>query len=376
LGYWQALNLALYSIGVVLARHCAPSRVAEKLGMVGKADSVQRRLERFLHNPRIDWQRCCQEWSRWVLSCFGKKEIILLVDETKLQDRLSIMVVGLSYRYCCIPLAFWCYQSEAWPLGQVDLIMELLRWVAVGVPEGSIPVLQADRGLGTSPALMEKVKALGWHYLFRVQNGSKVQTKKGKWKTLHSLVKCGESWSGRGIVFKTRGRIDAFVHVIWEQGYHEPWCLVTNAPHLNGWLYAQRYWQEASFRDLKSDGWQWHCSRIWTPAHANLLVLVMSLAYASVLTLGTWVFDDPDQLIWVTKGQKHKTYSIFRLGLRYWEHLLLHARYFLFSLTLKPYIIWKDERFASPSSRSPLPDSLPPPFLPSFSHQSAISVGV
>ncbi len=63
-GRWQVLGLAIYSYGVVLARQCAPSRVAEKLGSLGKADSVQRRLERWLNNERINWQAGCRLWSR------------------------------------------------------------------------------------------------------------------------------------------------------------------------------------------------------------------------------------------------------------------------------------------------------------------------
>jgi hypothetical protein len=55
---------------------------------------------------------------------------------------------------------------------------------------------------------------------------------------------------------------------------------VTNCPGLDGWDYAKRYWQEAAFREQKSDGWQWQASRIFSPAYANLLVLVLTLAYA------------------------------------------------------------------------------------------------
>ncbi|MHB8752858.1 MAG: hypothetical protein ACYDBJ_27150 [Aggregatilineales bacterium] len=88
---------------------------------------------------------------------------------------------------------------------------------------------------------------------------------------------------------------------------------------LDGWEYAKRYWQEAAFRDLKSDGWQWQTSRIFTPAHANLLVLVLSLAYAWVLTLGTLAFDDPSLYRLVAKG-KTRPYSLFRLGLRIADH--------------------------------------------------------
>src|SRR6266571_2754572 len=136
LGYWQSLTLAMYSLGMVLARQSAPSKVAEKLGVLGR---------------------------------YGGERVILLVDETKLGQHLSVMMVGLAYRSCCVPLAWWAYDPKAWPLGQVALIETLLGWVAQALPSGLIPLLQADRGMGTSPALVRVVERLGWHYLFRVQ---------------------------------------------------------------------------------------------------------------------------------------------------------------------------------------------------------------
>lgn len=176
LGCWQVLGLALYSYGVVLARQCAPSRVAEKLPLVGKADTVQRRLERWLSNQRIDWQTCCRAWSRWVLSHYSGQRLILLVDETKLGDRLSVMVVGVAYRGCYIPLAFWCYPPKHWPLGQVELITTLLNWVAPAIPGGVMPLVQADRGIGTSPELLRAIVASGWHFLVRVQKNTRLRS--------------------------------------------------------------------------------------------------------------------------------------------------------------------------------------------------------
>ena len=76
LGYWQSLTLAMYSLGMVLARQSAPSKVSEKLGVIGKLDSVQRRLERFVDNKRINWQSCCVAWSRWVLSRYTGERLI------------------------------------------------------------------------------------------------------------------------------------------------------------------------------------------------------------------------------------------------------------------------------------------------------------
>lgn len=325
LGYWQALNLAVYSLGVVLARHSAPSRVAEKCGVVGKPDSVQRRLERFLDNGAVGWGTCCRYWVRWVLSRYGGERVILLVDETKLGQHLSILVVGLAYRRCCIPLAFWCYRPEARPDRVVNVIDELLCWVMESLPDGVIPLVQADREMGTSPDMVRSVCALGWHFLFRVQGQTKIRVN-GQERSLRHLVNApGQHWTATGQVFKKAGWLPATVHVLWAVGYRDPWCLITNSPQTDqGWLYAQRYWQEAGFRDLKSDGWQWHTSRIWSPDHANRLMLVMALATAWTLTLGSFVFDDADLKAYFTKGRQ-PTYSLFRLGLRFVEALLDHS---------------------------------------------------
>jgi hypothetical protein len=337
LGSWQVLGLALYSYGVVLARHCAPSRVAEKLARVGKADSVQRRLERWLTNGRIDWQRCCQAWSKWVLAHYQGQYLILLVDETKLGHHLSVMVVGVAYRGCCLPLAFWCYQPDQWPMKQVELISTLLHWIAPAVPEGVIPLVQADRGIGTSPDLLRAIQQMGWYFEVRVQKNTRLRREAQADCPLAALVSAaGQTWQGSGQVFKKAGWLEARVLVVWGQAYAECWCLVTNCPWVTGWDYAVRYWQEASFRDLKSDGWQWQLSRIWTPAHANRLLLVLTVAYAWVLTLGTLACSEPDLTQLVTKGRK-PTYSIFRLGLRLWEYCMGQVSSLLSRLT-HPYL--------------------------------------
>jgi hypothetical protein len=324
LGYWQSLVLAMYSLGMVLARQSAPSKVSEKLGMLGKADTVQRRLERFVDNTRINWQSCCVAWSGWVLRRYDGEQVILLVDETKLANHLSVMLVGLAYRQCCVPLVWWAYDPQAWPMGQVELIRTLLSWVAGALPEGRVPLVQADRGIGTSPELVRVVEHLHWHYLFRVQK-SVVMCHDGQARALQHLVNApGQHWTGQAKVFKKAGWLQTTVHVIWAHGYRDYWCLITNDPTLAAWHYGYRYWQEASFRDLKSDGWQWQTSRIWLPDHANRLLLVMALAYAWTLTLGAFAFDDPSLKAHLTKGHL-TTYSLFRLGLRFWETIAAHT---------------------------------------------------
>jgi len=317
LGFWQQLNIALYSVGMVMVRHNSASRVAEGLGMVGKPESLRRCFERLLDNPHVGWQPCCQAWAGWVLSRHGLPHPVLLVDETKLGQHLRVMVVGLAYQSYCIPLVFWAYVQM--PCKQVALMTTLLQWIDVVLPDGCQPLLQADRGIGTSPRLIQAVERLGWCYLFRVQNDTRCCPRSGVSRPLHHLVKRGEHWRGQAVVFKNAGWVATTVLVIWERAYHEPWCLVTNAPYVSDFTYGLRYWQEASFRDLKSDGWQWQTSRVWTPDHAHTLLLVMSIAYTYALTLGALVFNVPEVFRAVARAGKRQHFSMFRLGLRLFD---------------------------------------------------------
>ncbi len=131
---------------------------------------------------------------------------------------------------------------------------------------------------------------------------------------------------------------------------------MTNCPGVSGWDYGMCYWQEASFRDLKSDGWQWQVSRIWTPDHANRLLLVLALAHAWVLTLGTLVLTDADLAPQVTKGRV-ATYSVFRLGLQLWEQYRGQVAALWRNLTHDYLCLWFC--FPDPHSRFPLAGDQP-----------------
>jgi len=341
LGKWQACGLAILSLGVVLSERSTLSKIAEKLGMAGKADSVERRLQRWLSNPRIVLEECCRRWAEWVFESLVENErIILLVDLTKLGEWLDVLVVGLAYRKRCIPLAWRCMKGQQeWDEAQVAIIGELLRWIAPAVPEGYIPLVEADRGIGNSSALARLVAGMGWHFLFRVRDNVRVRLADGSERCLADLIQCGKQWSGTGEVFKKGGWIPARIHLIWKRSMDEPWCIITNAPDADGCWYAARIWQDESFRDLKSGGWQWQRSHVRLTDHAERLILALALAYAWTLSLGTRaVRAGKTALRHITRGHR-RTYSIFRLGLRYLSHLNRSHQSIPMTLFFRPDLI-------------------------------------
>ena len=323
LGKWQAKGLALFSAGVVLAERCTLSKVAEKLLLVGKPDSLERRLQRWIANPRLDQKAMSRCWIEAVVRAVASDEWVLLVDETKLSDHLSVMVVGLAYQSTCIPLVWRCYTPDNYPPeGQVKLIEALVMQVVSCLPDTCRVLLQADRGLGTSPDLIEAISALGIFFLFRVQSSTRFRQAEGKEYALKELAQIGQEWQGEGEAFKKHGWLSVRVVVVQGVGYSDMWCLVTNAPQVHGADYATRYWQEASFRDLKSDGWHWQRSQVWQPDHAERLLFILVVAYAWTLTHGTVARQASQEVrALITRG-KQVMYSLFREGLRYLNRLL------------------------------------------------------
>jgi hypothetical protein len=325
LGVWQATNLALFSFGVVLAEHCRISKVAEGLAFFGRITSVERRLRRWLANPQFDLEGCWQVWIAWVWSSLDTPRAVLLVDETKIGDRWGIMMVSLAYERRAIPLVWRCYRANSaadYPhQGQVLMIWGLLARVLEALPAESRPVVQMDRGLGHSSAMIKALHDLKVDFLIRVKKNATFTSRRGHQCVLRDLVCQGESLTCHGTLFRYHQRVTGTVHLIWEKGQLEPWCLFTNDARIRGSAYALRMWQEESFRDLKSGGWQWQCTSITSPDHAHSLVFVLALAYAWMLTQGTLVLHGDAAIQREVFDGHHNKYSLFRSGLRYFKRM-------------------------------------------------------
>lgn len=323
LGKWQAYSVAMYSLGVMWAQNSSVYQVSKWLWQFGERSSVEKRLKRYLSNERIALEAIQMEWVKWVSQFFSLEELVILVDETKLSIHLNVMVVGLAYRQRCIPLVWACYRG-ALGEGRMRMIVTLLQVVKASLPEQARPLVEMDRGLGTSPRLLREIDKLNWRYLVRVQGMTRLRTFRGKQHRLRDLVKRGESWSGMGYVFKKNGSIRAYVHVLWDWDQKDMWCLVTNDKALSARAYALRNWQEQSFRDLKSGGFHWQRSQVFEPRHAERLLLVLTLAYARLLAFGSSFTPDLSEVYVRVSRRTRPARSLFSAGLRYWWDCLVN----------------------------------------------------
>lgn len=273
-------------LAVLASRSCLLDDLASALSPRGSYESQYRRIQRFLANERVDVAQLQQEWAQVVLQQINPRDILLLVDETALSKHLKIMVLGIWTSGGCIPLAWRSYQSTAYPAcGQVALITQLLDRIRPSLPFPCPTLLLADRGIGSSPDLIKAVDQRGIDILFRVQKTSRFRNRQGQELPLAQLGIPGFAWQSPGVVFKKAGWLELHACVAWDQHYDEPCCLVSTQV-IDPFVYGQRFDQEVSFRDLKSDGFQWQRSHVWKPHHADRLLLILAIAYCLVLAVG------------------------------------------------------------------------------------------
>ena len=105
----QAAVLALWSLGMVMARSCALTAVSLFLaeGLERKANTVRQQLREFCYEatakrggPRQELavEGCFAPLLAWVLSGWESQQLALAVDATTLGQRFVVLVVSVLYR--------------------------------------------------------------------------------------------------------------------------------------------------------------------------------------------------------------------------------------------------------------------------------------
>lgn len=147
-------------------------------------------------------------------------------------------------------------QPGAWKPLWIQL---LLRYQAV-VPETWTVVVFADRGL-YAKWLYQTIQRIGWHPCLRInQQGLYPPPNGGYARPLSAATsEVGMAWCGAVVCFTAHRQLACTFLAVWEEGYKDPWLLVTDlAPEeAEAAWYRMRSWIEGGFKDLKRGGWQW-----------------------------------------------------------------------------------------------------------------------
>jgi hypothetical protein len=296
----QAAVLALWSVGMVLARSCALSAVSAFLavGLERKPNTVRQQLREWCYEakakrrgPRQEVQvtMCFAPLLAWVLSWWEGNQLALAVDATTLGQRFVVLVVSVVYRGCAIPVAWTVLpatEKHAWR-GEW---LRMLRQVRTAVPRRFFVIVLADRGL-YARWLFRGIVRNGWHPVLRVNTGGTFRpAASAHYQPLRNLVpQPGTQWVGRGTAFQgPRRRLNCTLLARWDDGYADPWLLVTDlAPEAGeACWYGLRTWIEQGFKITKRGGWQWQRTRMTDPQRAARLWLAVAVATLWLLSVG------------------------------------------------------------------------------------------
>jgi hypothetical protein len=296
----QAAVLALWSLGMVLARSCALSAVATWLAVwLGrKENTVRQQLREFCYEvpakrgaqrQALVVERCFAPLLAWVLGWWEGSQLALALDATQLGQRFVVLAISVVYRGCAIPVA-WAVlpagQKQAWR----PVWLRLLRRLRAAIPRSKRVIVLADRGL-YARWLFRRIVRLGWHPFLRINCGGTFRPAGSPCsRPLLSFVpQPGTAWQGTGTAFKGAQRcLTCTLLARWEQGYQDPWLILTDLPPgaSDACWYGLRAWIEQGFKVTKRAGWQWQRTRMTDPARAARLWLAVAVATLWLLAVG------------------------------------------------------------------------------------------
>jgi hypothetical protein len=323
-------TLALFTLGLLWAEAVALPRVARTLPLPAKWSSLERRLARFVANPKVDPDAI---WSALLPSllaeCAGRS-IEIVFDPTPHQERFTLLSLGLIDHQRVLPLA-WCLvpQQASWDATQLAYLTALTQRVDHALPAGCHVTLIADRGI-TSPDVIALCRTLGWHFVLRLSVSAN-QTNRvrlaGHEHALWTLIeRPGPRFAGPVELYKRVGWIAVEVTVHWPRRFAEPWVIVSDRPAGSAMIrtYRRRFRVEATYQDCKRRGWNVEASKLAEPDRLNRLLLALHLALWWAHQLGRRVIRSGLRPRYDRTDRREK--GVFRLGREHLLTELLHDR--------------------------------------------------
>jgi hypothetical protein len=281
----QSKILAMFVLGAIKAESIVIQRVAEALlaESDAKAPSIERRLERFLSNERIETEKTWDDFLEQVMPYFRQRPLRLVIDVTPYEEHAQVISIGLLQHSRVLPLVWKVMPGqESWDEGLWECIDHLLKRLAAHIGKTDCTVI-GDRAFGCFPmvALCQKYS---WHYLFRIcaQHSCEHWSAGGRLLAtcaVSDLVnEPGKRFYGP-IRLWQKEQIETNLSAYWDKKEEEPLLVISDLPAGRARLneYRLRWRVESTFQDLKSRGWDWEASHVRRLDRVDRMLFVLFL---------------------------------------------------------------------------------------------------
>ena len=291
---------------MILARRaglsCVCLHLAESLGLA--ENSLRQRLKEFYKDAkdkngskrgvqRQDFAvcECFAPLLAWVLSLFRGDRLALALDVTNLGERFHVLCISVVIRGMGIPVA-WAILPGGVKGPWNPHWLDLLRRLRAALGFGWEVLVLTDRGLESSE-LFRAITDCGWHPLMRVKGGGCFRPdgwhKSYSFKRFAPCVGCSRfAASGEAYKEKSARLDDCVLLACWEEGYADPWLLLTDLPvsACRACWYGYRSWIEQQFKVTKSEGLNWQRTRMSDAKRAERLWLALAVATLWAVAVG------------------------------------------------------------------------------------------
>lgn len=281
----QSKTLAWFVLGAIRAQSLVLPHIAEALlaESEAKASSIERRLERFLSNPRIDVEQTWEELLAQVMPFFRKEPMRVIIDVTPYEEHAQVIYVGLLQQSRVLPLVWKVMPGkQKWDQGFWECISELFERLAPHVGSADCTII-GDSAFGCFP-MVRLCQQYDWHYLFRIAGHHTCQRRSSQGQFGASIAvsllvrEPGKRFHGSVRLWQSES-IETELSIFWDFSEEEALIVISDRRAGRGRIaeYRLRWRVEATFQDGKSRGWDWEASHVRELERVNRLLLVLCL---------------------------------------------------------------------------------------------------
>jgi hypothetical protein len=318
-------TLALMMTAIFQSGDVRLGRIARKVPLPIKQDSVEQRFRRWLKNPHIDERVIYDPIARGLLFSLRRTRLRIQMDRTLIGDQFNILKVTLYWRKRALPLV-WQVLPHQGSSGYADWAALLGHLRTLMPPDAQVTVL-GDREFGTAD-MMVLVREQGWDYCLRVKGDQLIWDQSTQqWCQLRDLIEPGETHFLHDVYYTKANHYRTHFALTFDKNADEPCLVATNRTPSPRTLneYRKRFGCEPFFSDLKSRGFDMARTQLQHRDRFSRLLLVLVL-------LAIWLIGVGQQLTMTRRGQEVirpsqvSRFSLFQIGYRWLDKQLTLAR--------------------------------------------------
>lgn len=274
--------------GIFEKRSLLLETIAESSVFTGTDSSNVTQVRRIIRDERLTLEKVFYPLLKQLLAELPNDVLYLTLDETSHHTDYCVVQLGLATDGVSLPLGFHIYAPDA---SWAEDARDLLETIDAILPQQSRIVLLADR-VHTGEPFLACLDELQWYYVFRASESTQIEHPTKGWMTLKRLYKranTGRYLSSVRLWKQGQRRANISIYKLVRAGFRTTiWYVVSDLPAAQERLaeYACRWWQECTFKDCKSNMFDWERGRVTKTERVVVLLMGFGAACWALWLLG------------------------------------------------------------------------------------------